>query len=139
MTIVTILIRITTIPTTTNIFLVGSFEVSIAENGAVKTPPSRRPNTIFQWWIPMVKIKVTALVTVSKNLATVELPTTYRGILPSLISVPLPMAPATACKGIYKASDESQYSQVGPAFAFYSIPFLSLNAFLRILSPRYSV
>lgn len=40
---------ITTIPTTTNIFLVGSFEVSMAENGAVKTPPSNKPKTIFQW------------------------------------------------------------------------------------------
>ena len=65
---------ITTIPTTTNIFFVGSFAVSIAENGAVKTPPSKSPKTIFQWWIPIVKIKVIALVMVSKNFATVELP-----------------------------------------------------------------
>ncbi len=41
----------------------------------------------------MVKMKVTALVMVSKNLATVELPTTYRGILPSLINVPVTNGP----------------------------------------------
>ena len=39
---------ITTTPTAINIFFVGSFAVSIAENGAVTMPPIRRPATMFQ-------------------------------------------------------------------------------------------
>ena len=68
--------NITTIPTAINIFLVGNLEVSIAENGAVTIPPINKPATIFQCWIPMVKINVMALATVKIHLAKVELPIT---------------------------------------------------------------
>ena len=67
---------ITTIPTAINIFRMGSLAVSMAENGAVMIPPIKRPATIFQWWMPTVKINVIALATVKINLAIVLLPIT---------------------------------------------------------------
>ena len=87
------LITITTIPTATNIFRIGNLDVSIAEKGAVTIPPIKRPATIFQWWMPMVNIKVTALTNVRINFATVELPITYRGVRPFLIKVPVTNGP----------------------------------------------
>ena len=83
----------TRIPTITNIFFTGRREVSIAENGAVIMPPISSPATMFQCCMPMVNINVIALVMVKINLATVELPITYLGVLPFLMKVPVTSGP----------------------------------------------
>lgn len=42
------LITMTRVPIMINILFTGSFAVNIAEKGAVKIPPIRRPRMIFQ-------------------------------------------------------------------------------------------
>ena len=87
------LIIITSSPMTINMLFTGRFAVSIAEKGAVKIPPMRRPRMIFQCWIPNVKMKVIAAVSVKINLATVELPTANLGVKEFLINVPVTNGP----------------------------------------------
>jgi len=54
-------------PTVIMIALRGSFLVTKAPRGAAITPPINKPRITFQWVRPMVKMKTTDSVSVTKN------------------------------------------------------------------------
>lgn len=123
------------------IFLIGNLVVSIAENGAVITPPSNNPKIIFQCCVPSVSIKVMALVVVSKNFRKVELPTTYLGVLPSFIKEPVTNGPQPPPAKESKNPPKSPKIGILDFFLviFSGILFFPLRVFAKIFTPIKSV